>query len=324
MRKAKALVILLLCVLLTLLCVGCVDTISVTQYVDAGGSFHRTILVGYDATAPDADELKSEIGKVMDRYIVLHDLEGYAVVTEPKEGEVSLDILFPSLAEYYLWLGQTGREENETEVPVKKGVVDAYDRTIDSYLTESNVEGIRALMDETYRDYPLTAACYYTYGTTNRSTISNGERTEKDGVYYHTWRLDGENQKEMMIRVYGLNVTAIYLIAISVFVLSLAIIFVIIYCKKRKEKIRAAIPHDSPRLSDPLPSFGNANSAGPDESGENEGEPHEALSNENEIDESSISTESASDGIVVTGDADPSSGEDAMTDNGANGSDDKE
>ena len=250
MRKARIVAIMCLCVLVTLLCVGCVESISVTQYVDGGGSLHRIILVSYEANAVDAEELKTEIKTVMNRYVDSHALADYATISEDKDGEVTLDLLFPSLTEYYMWLGYTGREENEGEGATKKGIVDAYDRKIDSYLTEKNVASIRALLDEEYRDLPLTATCYYTYGTTNRSTISNGERSERDGVYYHTWQLAADGSSEMMIRVYGLNVTAIYLIAISVFVLSLAIIFVIIYLKRRKEKLRAALPHDSPRLSE--------------------------------------------------------------------------
>ena len=116
-------------------------------------------------------------------------------------------------------------------------------------MTERNIEEIRSLSDEAYRDFSLTSSFYYTYGTTNRSTISNGERTEKDGVYYHTWKIEPGQDDKMAIRIYGLNVTLIYLIAISIFVLSLAVIFAIIYFKKRKEEDRANPTHEGHRLA---------------------------------------------------------------------------
>ena len=190
MRKAKILVLILLSVLVMVVCVGCVDTIYVTQYFDGNGKVHRDFLVVYDLNAPDAPALRVEIKKVMSRYVELHDLSEYATISEEVEGEIRMNLLFPSLEDYYMWLGYTGKEENTPETPSKKGVVNAYDRTINSYLTESNVEEIRSLVDEAYRDFSLTSSFYYTYGTTNRSTISNGERTEKDGVYYHTWKIE--------------------------------------------------------------------------------------------------------------------------------------
>lgn len=272
MRKAKILVLILLSVLVMVVCVGCVDTIYVTQYFDGNGKVHRDFLVVYDLNAPDAPALRVEIKKVMSRYVELHDLSEYATISEEVEGEIRMNLLFPSLEDYYMWLGYTGKEENTPETPSKKGVVNAYDRTINSYLTESNVEEIRSLVDEAYRDFSLTSSFYYTYGTTNRSTISNGERTEKDGVYYHTWKIEPGQDAWMTIRIYGLNVTLIYLIAISIFVLSLAIIFVIIYFKKRKEKIRATFPHDSPRLTESVASIGNGESSSVSDSGSSEDE----------------------------------------------------
>ena len=250
MRKIRILAVIMLCLLLLPICFGCVESVSVTQYLDGSGAVHRTILLRYDPLGADAEQLKAEIREVMERYVETNRLSDYATISEETEGEISLALLFPSIEDYYLWLGYTGREANEVEIPAKKGIVDAYDRTIDSYVTEDNIEMIRALTDESYRDFPTDVAYYYTYGTTNRSTISNGERSEKDGIYYHTWRIDPNKPTEMKIRIYGLNVMAIYLIAISIFILSLATIFVIIYITKRKDKARAVLPHNSPRLSE--------------------------------------------------------------------------
>ena len=250
MRKLRLTAAILLSLLVAMLCVGCVESVSVTQFVDGGGSLHRSIVVSYDAKAVDAEDNRQVIKDVMLRYVDSHELADFATVSDANEGKVSLDLLFSSLDDYYLWLGYTGREENERETPSKTGIVNAYDREIESYLTEKNIEEVRALLDEQYRDFPLTAKFYYTYGTTNRSTISNGTRSEKGGIYYHTWEIDPDQPNKMMIRLYGLNVTAIYLIAISIFVLSLAVIFVIIYLIKRKERIHAALPHVSSRLSE--------------------------------------------------------------------------
>ena len=252
MRKWKLFAVLLLFALLSAVLFGCVQSVSVTQFLDGVGGFHREILVTYDVNAEDAQTTQTRIKNVMMRYVEQSVLSDYAEISEETAGEVLLDLSFSSLDEYYIWLGYTGREENEVETPTKKGVVNAYDRTLDSYLTERNVDMVRSLADEDCRDFTLDAAFYYTYGTTNRSTISNGERSEKDGVYYHTWRLDPENPSEMKIRIYGLSVVAVYLIAISIFVLSLAIIFAIIYFNRRKEKKRAVAPHDSPRLSEEI------------------------------------------------------------------------
>ena len=270
MRKVRIVALLILCALLPLVFVGCVDDVSVTQYLDGNGSLHRNIVVTYDLKASDATDLRVEIKEVMARYIDAHNLTKYATISEEKEGEIHLNLLFPSTTEYNIWMGYTGREESEELIPSKKGIVNAYDRRINSYLTEQTVADIRSLVSEEYRDFPLTASFYYTYGTTNRSTISNGERSEKDGVYYHTWKIDLEHPSEMNIRIYGLNVTAIYLIAISIFVLSLATIFVIIYINKRKQKKIAEFPHDSPRLSEPVVPIGSDASTTGDASSENE------------------------------------------------------
>jgi len=250
MRKAKILALTLLCFLVTALFVGCVETVSVTHYLDGNGNVHRDFLVTYDVNSSDASTMREQIKRVMSLYVEIKDLSDFAAIYDETEGEVRLELFFPSIEDYYIWLGYNGREENEAETPAKSGLINAYDRTLDTYLTERNIAEIRALVDEAYRDFPLSAEFYYTYGTTNRSTISNGERTEKDGVYYHTWRIYPEAGGEMAIRIYGLNVTAIYLIAILIFVLSLAIIFVIMYSKKRNQKRRAELPHDSPRPSE--------------------------------------------------------------------------
>ena len=250
MKGLKAVAILFILLFLLALCCGCVQSFTEVYYVDGSGGVHFEYHVAYDTTSDDAATVKAAILSVMDRYVKDKDLTAFAAVDESKTGKITLYILFPSLEDYDIWRGYNGREKNEEVKPTKWGIVNAYDRKLSGYLTESNVAAIRSYLDLEVQELPLTADFYYTYGTTAKSTISNGERSQKDGIYYHTWKLDPDNETDMVIRVYGLNLAFMYLGAILIFVLSLAIIFVIIFLKKRKDRQGAEITRGNPRVFD--------------------------------------------------------------------------
>lgn len=256
MKRLKLLALTLLSGLCLMLFCACAETFTVTSYTDAAGAVHREYLLTYDAAAEDAAEVKEETLSVMRSFIDWRSLADYAVIDDSVEGQVTLRVVFPSATDYYIYLGYTGREENEAVEPTKRGFVDIYDTEIETYLTEQTKEDIRFLMNESYRDLPWDIEFYYRYGTTSRTLKSNGKQTEENGIYFHTWRLDMNGDADMRIRSYHLNAVYLYLIVISVFVLSLAIIFVIIYINKRKEKRRAAEPRDDSQPLDGEDSVG--------------------------------------------------------------------
>lgn len=237
MRALKAAAILILLCLVALFAFGCVETFTYTTYVDKSGSMHCEFLVTYDASAGDAEEVKEQTVRTMRRYVLERGLTDYAAIDAGVDGEVCLALTFPSQTEYEIVFGYTGREENEVAVPAKKGFfVNRYDYETANYLTDANIQYFRTLLSEEYADVPLTCDFYYTYGTTSKTTTSNGEVKEKNGIYYHTWKFEYGQPSDAVISVYGLNGVVLILGIISVFVLSLAIIFVIIFINKKKSK----------------------------------------------------------------------------------------
>ena len=164
----------------------------------------------------------------------------YARVITDVEGEVKLEITFPSATEYYIALGKTGKEENIPLEPTETGFLNRYDEEVSCFLTRSNINLARELTDEEYRDFLLSCDFYQVYGTTNKLTTSNGEVEEKDGVYYHKWKVKYGEDADMRISRYSLNGILLFSIVICVFVLSLGAIFVIIFIKRRKNKGGAA------------------------------------------------------------------------------------
>ena len=68
---------------------------------------------------------------------------------------------------------------------------------------------------------------------------------ERDGIYYHTWTLAPDTAQDIVITQYGLNGVLVYVVTISVFVLSLAVIFVIIkYSDKRNKAVFRSVTVD--------------------------------------------------------------------------------
>ena len=56
---------------------------------------------------------------------------------------------------------------------------------------------------------------------------------ERDGIYYHTWKLNYGEDADIVITKYAPNGVILMSIVISIFVLSLAIIFVIIFITRK-------------------------------------------------------------------------------------------
>ena len=256
MKGLKVVAVLLLVGLIALLGCGCAESFTYTEYTDGSGGVHREFLLVYDATSEDAETVKAETVTVMQRYVASKNLSEYAEIDTSVNGEVLLDISFPSVTDYYIALGYTGREENGPTVPSKVGIINTYERETPSYLNDNSLAYVRALTDEEFRDLPLTCDFYYTYGTTSKTVRSNGEVTENDGVFYHTWKLTPGVPSDIEITARGLNGILLFGIGISVFVLSLVIIFVIIYIKKKRDaKKRESAPPSYPDVGGTDDSF---------------------------------------------------------------------
>ena len=236
MKTVKLIAIILLLAMIALFAFGCGESLTYTFYVDDVGEVHCDYLFRYDAESSDADTVKSQAMIVMKTFVENNGYNDYAVISTDTVGEVSLKLTFPSLTDYYIAIGYTGREENEVNKTSKVGLFNRYDFREESYLTENNIAYVRALTSAEYRDFPLDCDFYYTYGTTSKMTRSNGEVREENGIYYHTWKLEYGEPADILISKYGINGWIVFSAAISLFVLSLVVIFVIIFIKHRKNK----------------------------------------------------------------------------------------
>lgn len=246
--KAKIAAVLILVLLIAVLLCGCAESFTYTEYTDGSGAVHREYLLLYDKDDADAKAIRDQAILVMERYVEKNSLKEYSTIDSATEGQVLLTVVYPSMTDYYIANGYTGREENAPQpTPVQSGIVNVYDRDVSSYLTEKNVTEVISLMDEAFREMPWTTAFYYRYGTTNKTLESNGEKSEENGIYFHTWQIALGEDPGMKIRVRALNGVAVYSVVIAIFVLSLAIIFVIIYVNKRKEKRGAKPTEMNPR-----------------------------------------------------------------------------
>ena len=243
MKWIKVLLILMVLMMVALFAFGCAaESFTYTYAVDDKGAVHLVYLLVYDAESEDASIVKEQALYAMDNYVESCGFEEYATISDDVEGEVRLELLFPTVTDYYIAYERTGREPNEPISPTKVGFINRYDEHITSYLNENEIEMVRSLVSEDYRDFSLEYCdFYYTFGTSNKLTTSEGKREEKDGMYYYTWKLQyGEETEDMVVTEYYPNGMILFSIVISVFILSLALIFVIIIIKRKKEdKLRA-------------------------------------------------------------------------------------
>lgn len=238
MKALRVVAILLMVGILALVCCGCAQSFTYTEYTDENGGVHREFFLAYDLNADDALTVREEAIGVMRRYVESRHLEDYATIDHSVDGEVSLSLYFPSQTDYLTAMtGYTGREENEPITPSKVGFINTYEIERGNYLTENNVDFVRLLTDEGLRDFALEdCTFYYVYGTTSKRITSNGSVRESDGIYYHTWTIEPGKDPNIKLYTKGVNGVILYAVIISVFVLSLIVIFVILYIKKKKEK----------------------------------------------------------------------------------------
>ena len=235
MRKLPF-VCLLLVLSVILLC-GCGQSFTYTFYVDGAGAVHQEIRFEYDADAESADIVKAEAERIVAELIIRNDWSEVAEVDSDTEGVVELRVVYPSVTDYYIALGYTGKEENELPDSETHGLLTAYS-TSQSFYSDDFETKARALLGEGYETVSF-AGCdfYYVYGTRYRTTKTNADSVEKKGgIYYHTWKVSPGEEQDIVITQYGLNAILLYVLIISLFVLSLAVIFVIIIYNGRKNK----------------------------------------------------------------------------------------
>jgi len=235
MRKLPFVFLLLL--LIAVLFCGCAESVTYTYYMDGSGAVHKIIRFEYDADAEDAEIVKEEAVQVMAKLIIRNDWSDYSEVDTSTDGVVELRVTYPSRTEYAIALGQTGREEHVISEHENEGLLTGYE-THSTFQSDAFDTKVRELLGEGYETVPLTGCdFYYVFGTTYRTTESNADSVEKrDGIYYHTWKLDPTKDRDIIYTQYGLNGVLIYALIILVFVLSLAVIFVIIVNSNRKNK----------------------------------------------------------------------------------------
>jgi len=245
MMKKSVLVLLLICFMTVMLC-GCAKSFTYSYYIDTAGAVHNDYRFEYDATAEDADVVKTETKRVFNELVEQNSWESISVLDESTAGVMELRVTYPSVADYYIALGRTGKEVDPPQEKENKGILVAYKNTSFDYYSDAFVEKARLILGDGYEDVTF-AGCdfYYVYGTRYKSTTSNADSVkEENGLYYHTWKLAPDEDQEIVITQFFLNDVLIYVVIICIFVLSLAAIFVIIVVsnKKYKEKFRSVVP----------------------------------------------------------------------------------
>lgn len=236
MRFLKIVAILMLLGLTVFLLCGCGESFVYKTYTDEMGGIHKEYWFTYDKEASDAEEVKAQAKSIMKRFVSDRDLADYAVIDDSTEGQVVLYLYFPSATDYQIALGNTGREKPEEDADRWEGAYVVSDAQLSSYLDTETISEVRGFADEEYADFPLEGTFYYVYGTPYASIRSNGETVQEDGIYYHTWQLYPDSPTQMRLRAYSPNGVILYASIILLFVLSLIVIFVIIYINKKNQR----------------------------------------------------------------------------------------
>ena len=234
----KLLPVSLLLILIMVLFCGCAESFTYTYYLDGAGAVHKDYRFEYDSTAEDAEIVRAEAERVMAKLIVRNGWSDISEVDTETAGVVELRVTYPSLTDYYIALGYTGKEETELPEWENEGIFTKYTSVSDDYYSDSFIEDAREILGEGYETITF-AGCdfYYVFGTRYRTTRSNADSVEKrDDMYFHTWKLDADTEQKIAITQYGLNGFLFYGLIILVFVLSLAIIFVIIVNNNKRNK----------------------------------------------------------------------------------------
>ena len=253
--KRKTVAVLLLLAVITFLFCGCAESFTYTFYLDKSNAVHKEYRLTYNADAEDAAVVKAEAERAFGEVVKRYDWSEFSEVDSSTAGVVELRVVFPSVTDYYIALGYTGQEENEPSKKTWEGVRVAYEKSDKNYYSDEVMAFARSILGEGYEEVDLTGIdYYYVYGTRSSQTLTNADSYEyKDGIYYHTWKLVPGAESEILVVNYGLNGILLYVLIISVFVLSLAVIFVIIYVtdKKNKQKIRSFSEPHSEEMSAP-------------------------------------------------------------------------
>ena len=243
MRSKAVFVLLILLAVLFLAC-GCAESFTFTYYVDEVNAVHREYRLKYDAQAFDADVVRSEAERVLTAFAESNEWQDISEIDSATPGIVELRVVYPSLTDYYIAMGYTGREANEPLETENHGLFVAYKDVSPNLYSTETMDKALAMLGEGY-DREALSLCdyYYVYGTKMSMTESNADSVQySDGIYYHTWKLTPETSADIVITQYSLNGVLVYSLIISVFVLSLIAIFVIIYItnEKNKKKFRYA------------------------------------------------------------------------------------
>lgn len=234
----KLLPVCLLLILIVVLLCGCAESFTYTYYLDNSGAVHMDYRFTYDASAEDAEIVKAEAERIVDKLVVGNDWKDISEVDTDTAGVVELRVTYPSLTDYEISSGTTGKEPNKIVAHENEGVLVKYTSTSEDYYSDRFVENVRSILGEGYETVSFSGCdFYYVYGTRYRTTKTNADSVEKrDGIYFHTWKLEPDTKQDIIVMQYGLNGILLYVITISVFVLSLAIISVIIVINNRRNK----------------------------------------------------------------------------------------
>ncbi len=242
--KSKLVAVLALIVLSVFLFAGCAESLTYVFYVDKLGSLHYDYIVKYDATAADAEEFEEKAVSVMNKIVEEEGLEKQSKI-ETSAGKIVLSITFSDYTERNIASGQTGKEKPTVIDLEEAGIFQYYDSVINPYASVFSM--VRSAIGEEVDAWPDPDEMYYVFGTTYSTDRTNADFVEKtNGIYYHSWKIEPGTPIQVIVRRYSINWFLVFGAGISLFVLSLVVLFVIIYItdKRKKQIFSVQMPND--------------------------------------------------------------------------------
>ena len=242
--KSKAIAVLALLVLSLFLFAGCAESITYVFYVDKLGSLHYDYIVKYDATAADAADFEERAVAVMNKIVEDEGLKKQSKI-ETSTGKIVLSITFSDYTERNIASGQTGKEKSIPLEQEKAGVFRYYDSVINPYASVFSM--VRSAIGDEVYDWPDPDEMYYVFGTIYSTDRTNADFVEKtDGIYYHSWKIESGTPIQVIVRRYTIDWFLVFGAGISLFVLSLVVLFVIIYItdKRKKQIFSVRVPEE--------------------------------------------------------------------------------
>ncbi len=230
MKRLCALIIL---VLLSLSAVGC-TTVSIERRMNKDSSIEDIVTVEYDETiASQYGYSFEEISKVVEEYMTLNGYEIYS----SESGKIVGRIYYATHAEF-----QESIPKGEETEPTEDGFF------VDVYVTESASPYYSVIMKElnkkilesNFANVPISelanVSYVYKYSTPYESITSNGEVSEMNGIYTHTWSWSEDEIEDASIVVTQTipDSTGWYVVAIAVAGVIVAVGFIIIGYRKGK------------------------------------------------------------------------------------------